>query len=262
MNTDEYRKEVEVINQKIKELENCQGVAQIEDDDEEYNRLDKELKELRKQLKKTEQSIVLQKKEKSPTPEKIYEPFNDPNLNCNQWVIEIHKAGTMVNGKLVEDFSVSRDLYYALIRLGEQKVALYALWNYLKENQHMFNFVLWKANFEKLTGLKEKAYKDAINGLFYYGILEKTNRVKRNNKGVCCKVYIFHADLTVDRLPKEKFDARSPEHLQLARERKGNQPLRCNYTLYLCGVITPNLYGVITLNLYGAIALRKLRFPV
>lgn len=45
---------------------------------------------------------------------------------------------------------------------------------------------------------------------------------KKNEKGVCCKVYIFHADLDISKLPTEKFDARNPQHLQIAKKRKAS----------------------------------------
>lgn len=93
--------------------------------------------------------------------------------------------------------------------------------DYLNDNKHMFNFVLWRANFEKEFGFKKATYQDAINALFYYGILEKTNRVKRNERGVCCRVYIFHADLNFEDLPKEPFGIRNPEHLEIVKQRKG-----------------------------------------
>lgn len=146
-------------------------------------------------------------------------------MNCNQWVVEIHKAGEWYyekgEKKFKEDFSVYKDLKNALYRLGETKCCLFALMDYLNDNKHMFNFVLWRANFEKLTGFKEGTYRDTINAMFYYGILESTNRIKRNSKNVCCKVYIFHADLLYDKLPKERFEIRNKEHLRISKERKG-----------------------------------------
>lgn len=229
--------EIETLQQEIRELENLS--YEYLDEPKESNKINAALKERYNKLKilqsvkgqndkKPIQEEKEVKKEETIKDEKvqeiIYETFNDPNLNCNQWVIEIHKAGNWgyENGKkkFYEDFSIYDELFYSLHRLGEQKACLYALLYYLKSNQHMFNFVLWRANFEKITGYKEKAYKDAINGLFYYGVLEATNRVKRNKQGVCCKVYLLRLDLGASNLPKEKFNARDPEHLKIAKERK------------------------------------------
>lgn len=181
-------------------------------------------------IQEKKEITFIQNKEKekeaiTSKPEIIYETFNDDSLNCNQWVIEIHKVGeyTYYEGKkkFKEDFSAYHNIFNALMRLGEQKACVYALLNYLNNNIHMFNFVLWRANFEKLTGVKETTYREGINALFYYGILEATNRVKRNKKNICCKVYIFHIDLDINTLPSERFNPKNPEHMKIVKERKG-----------------------------------------
>lgn len=194
------------------------GVEQVQ---QKINRTQEELS----LLKRVKTTTPIQKEEKKQKKEeKVYEPFNDPNLNCNQWVIEIHKKGEWYyekgEKKFKEDFKHYGNLYAALCRLGEQKAVFFALMYYLNDNRHLFNFVLWRANFEKFFGFKEKAYRDAINAMFYYGLLERTNRIKKNNKDVCCKVYIFRADLDLNSIPSEKFDVRNPDHLQIAKERR------------------------------------------
>lgn len=209
------------INQRIKDVENKQANAILTDNEEQEKEALKELEKLwkiRKQYVKTTTATTVKEK---PKPEIKYETFNDPNLNCNQWVIEIHKAGSEINGKFIEDFSVYKDLKYALARLGDTRTCMYFLMDYLNDNKQKFNFVLWRQNFENLTSFKEQTYRDSVNALFYYGVFEKTNRVKRNEKNVCCKVYIFHADLSENELPKEKFNPKNPEHIKIIKERKG-----------------------------------------
>lgn len=212
----------EDLSKQIKELENKIFLLDLQDEEassQEYFKLENELNALRKKkksLEKEEKKITKRKKE-----EIKYEVFNDPNLNCNQWVIEIYKAGNVINGKFMEEFSVYTNLYYALNRLGEQHPCVHALLYCLNNNKHLFNFVLWRANFEKELGYKEHAYYDAINALFYYRLLEKTNRVKRNEKGTCCKVYIFHVDLRVEDLPKERFNSNDNNYMKIVKQQKG-----------------------------------------
>lgn len=74
--------------------------------------------------------------------------------------------------------------------------------------------------FTKLTGFSESAYRNALKGLFYYGILESTNRYKINDNNICCQVFIFHSDFLVENLPKERFDKNNKEHIKIAKMNK------------------------------------------
>lgn len=229
--------EIENLQQEIKKLENL--LYEYLDEPKESNKINAALKERYRKLKILREIQGQEKKDFSFSREKeqeetktkkeekdiVYETFNDDSLNCNQWIIEIHKAGRWEyydgDKKFKEDFTAYHGIFNALMRIGEQKACVYALLNYLNNNIHMFNFVLWKANFEKLTGVKETTYKEGINALFYYGILEATNRMKRNKKNICCKVYIFHTDLNIESLPKERFNPKNPEHMKIVKARKG-----------------------------------------
>lgn len=139
-------------------------------------------------------------------------------------VIEIHKAGEWhyEKGEKIfrEDFSVYNDLVFGLMRLGEKSLCLYALMRYLNDNKHNFNYVLWFQNFSNLTSFKEGAYRYALKALFYYKILEPTNRYKKNDSGVCCQVFIFHSDLLVKDLPEVPFDKNNKKHLEIAAANK------------------------------------------
>lgn len=231
-NKNSILKRITEIDQRIEELENEIYDFLKEDgpqrSDQEIQAEKKDLKKEKERLEKQLASTALELpavSSKVGKENKIYETFNDPNLNCNQWVIEIHKKGEWEyhNGekRFREDFSAYHNIFNALMRLGEQKACVYALLNYLNNNKHLFNFVLWRANFEKLTGVKETTYREGINALFYYGILEKTNRIKRNEKGTCCKVYIFHIDLDIESLSAERFNPKNPEHMKIVKDRKG-----------------------------------------
>lgn len=234
--------DINILQQEIRELERLQYdyIDNDETDEKEYRKISELIKEKYKQLrllqsiedtkktvfqgKEDKKEEVLSNSKKHNKTERIYEPFYDKKLNCNQMIIEVHKAGEWgyENGerKYKEDFSVYNDLVFGLMRLGEASLCLYGLMRYLNDNKHNFNYVLWFHNFSTLTGFKESAYRYALKALFYYGILEPTNRFKRNDQGVCCQVFIFHSDFLVENLPKEAFNKNNKEHLQIAKKNK------------------------------------------
>lgn len=235
-----------LLEQQIKELERI--IYQYDDmifknydneniDDDEIEKLQEKRDKTQEELNalKRKHSILVEDKEKQEIKVKqkkekdenrIYEPFNDPKLNCNQIIIEVEKEGEWYYDKgelkFKEDFSVYKNLTYALMRLGDSSYCLHALMDYLNDNKHGFDYVLYFYHFNKLTGFKESAYRYALKALFYYKILQPTNRWKRNEKGICCQVFIFHSNFLEKDLPKEPFDKRKKEHLDIAAKNKDN----------------------------------------
>lgn len=149
-----------------------------------------------------------------------YEPFTK-DLNVNQWVIEIHKNITH------EGYEKFKELEQSLYRLKEKKLAFYALLHYLGDNNDLYCLVLYNTKFQNKYGFSRSAYTDAMNAMFYYGIIIPTYRKKLNKElDISCRVFIFNANLDPKTLPKEPFCPTNKKHIEIVREIKRNYGMR------------------------------------
>lgn len=150
-----------------------------------------------------------------------YEPF-DKELNVNQWVIEIHKDKP-------QGYENFKELERALYRLKEKKLAFFALLHYIGDNNDRFCMVLYNTGFQKEYDFSRSAYTDAMNAMFYYGLIVPTYRKKINKKeDVSCRIFIFNANLDPKTLPKEPFCPTNKQHMEIVRNIKRSYNMRVN----------------------------------
>ena len=117
------------------------------------------------------------------------EKWNYP-LYANQIVIEIKKDGKYENEHFIENYSTFWELKDTLYK-NKEAYAVMALIDYIGRNANGFTFALSYADFNAKTGFKKTSYHSAVERLKELGILQPTERLKQDEKGIIAPIFIF-----------------------------------------------------------------------